>query len=87
MSCGVGLDPELLWLWCRPAAVAPAGPLAWQPPYVVGAALKSKKKKKKKYIYIYISLEIPDIHLCQSCLQITLKTKLKIFIIDALRLS
>ena len=27
MSCGVGsrcgLDPELLWLWCRPAAVAP----------------------------------------------------------------
>ena len=22
MSCGVGLDPELLWLWCRPVAVA-----------------------------------------------------------------
>ena len=50
MSCGVGhrrgSDPALLWLWHRPAAVAPTGPLAWAPPYAVGAALKSKKKKK-----------------------------------------
>ena len=22
-------DPALLWLWCRPAAVALTGPLAW----------------------------------------------------------
>ena len=32
-SCGVahqcGWDPVLLWLWCRPAAVAPIWPLAW----------------------------------------------------------
>ena len=42
--CGVGhrrsSDPVLLWLWCRPAAIAPIGPLAWEPPCAVGAALK-----------------------------------------------
>ena len=31
-------------LWHRPATVALIRPLAWKPPYVVGAALKSKKK-------------------------------------------
>ena len=41
-------DPELLWLWCRLAAVAPIRPLAWEPPYAAAAALKSKTKKKKK---------------------------------------
>jgi len=41
-------DPALLWLWCRLAAVALIPPLAWEPPYATGAALKSKKKKKKK---------------------------------------
>ena len=46
--------PELLWLWCRPAAVTPNGPLDWDPSYAMGEALKSKKKKKKKNIYIYI---------------------------------
>ena len=49
-SCGVGhrcgLDLGLLWLWCRPAAAAPTRPLAWEPPYVAGSALKEKKKKK-----------------------------------------
>ena len=33
-----------LWLWRRPAAEASIGPLAWQPPYAAGAALKRKKK-------------------------------------------
>ena len=28
-----GSDPELLWLWRRPAATAPIRPLAWEPPY------------------------------------------------------
>ena len=46
MSCGVGRrhgwDPALLWLHHRPAAVAPTGPLAWELPYAVGAALKIK---------------------------------------------
>ena len=70
MSCGVGctcgLDPVLLWLWCRPVATAPIGPLDWEPPYVKGVALKrqikkslslleqSKKKKSVFYIYIYV---------------------------------
>ena len=31
-------------LWCRPAAVALIGPLAWEPPYPEGAALKPRKK-------------------------------------------
>ena len=52
MSCGVGhrcdLDPVLLWLWHSPAAVALTQPLAWEPPYAMSVALKSKKKKKKK---------------------------------------
>ena len=42
-----GSDLTLLWLWCRPAAVAPIGPLAWEPPYAANAALKSKKRKKR----------------------------------------
>jgi len=52
MSCGVGCrcgsDPALLWLWRRPAAIAPTGPLAWEPPYAAGAALEMAKKTKKK---------------------------------------
>ena len=55
MSCGVGhrpgLDPTLLRLWYRPAAVAPVQSLAWEPPYAVGAALKRPKKKKKKVYF------------------------------------
>ena len=43
-----GSDLVWLWLWCRPAAIAPMAPLAWEPPYAVGAALKIQKKKKKK---------------------------------------
>jgi len=40
-------DPALLWPWCRPAATAVIQPLAWESPYAVDEALKSKKKKKK----------------------------------------
>ena len=44
MSCGVGhrlgSDLTLLWLWCSPAATAPIEPLAWEPPYGAGAALR-----------------------------------------------
>ena len=36
----------LLWLWCRPAAVALIRPLAWEPLYAMGVALKRPKKKK-----------------------------------------
>ena len=52
VSCSAGrrhsLDPALLWLWCRPAAVAPIRPLAWELPYAAGAALKSKETKQNK---------------------------------------
>ena len=54
MCCGGGhrrgSDPELLWLWCRPVATAPTGPLAWEPPYAASVALEKTKKKKKKEI-------------------------------------
>ena len=52
MSCCVGCrrgsDPALLLLWHRPAATAPFGPLAWEPPYASGAALEKAKRPKKK---------------------------------------
>ena len=46
----IWLGSWLLWLWCRPAAIDSTWPLAWEPPYAAGVALKSKKKKKKKPI-------------------------------------
>ena len=52
MSCGAGfrrdLDPALLWVWRRLAATALIRPLAWEPPYAAGAALKRQKRQKKK---------------------------------------
>ena len=49
---GVGLklasDPVLLWLWCRPAAVALIRPLAWELPSAEGAALKSKQQQQQQ---------------------------------------
>ena len=35
-------------LWRRPAATAPIIPLAWEPPYAMGPALKKKTKDQKK---------------------------------------
>ena len=68
MSCGAGCrhgwDPALLWLWHRPVATAPIGPLAWEPPHAAEGAqemAKKDKKKKKKYsylLYIFIRLRI-----------------------------
>ena len=44
LICGVGhrlgLDPVLLWVWHRPAAVALSLPLAWELPYAAGSALR-----------------------------------------------
>ena len=37
----------MLWLWRRPAAVAPIQPLTWKPPYAAGATLKRQKDKNK----------------------------------------
>ena len=53
MSCGTGYrrgsDPELLWLWHKPAAVALFPPLAWELPYAASVALKEKTKTKTKH--------------------------------------
>ena len=50
MGCHVGhrrgLDPKLLWR--RPATVALIGPLAREPPYAEGVALKRQKIKINK---------------------------------------
>ena len=54
MSCGeghkLGLSPTWLWLWRRPVAIAPIGPLAWELPYAAGAALKRKNKTKQNRV-------------------------------------
>ena len=53
MSCGVGrrrgLVLVLLWLWCRPAAVALIGTLALEPLYAMGVVLKTKTKINRRY--------------------------------------
>ena len=60
MSCGVGdrhnLDPALLWLRYRPAAVTSVVSLATELPYASGVALGGKKKAQK--------LEMCDIWAC-----------------------
>ena len=48
VGCRCGSDPTLLWLWGRPAATAPIGPLTWEPPYAVGGAQEIAKKDKKQ---------------------------------------
>ena len=56
MSCGVsrrrGSDAELLWLWHRLEATALIRPLAWEPPYAVGAALEMTKKDPQKNFFL-----------------------------------
>ena len=52
MNYGVGRrcgsDLVWLWPWCRPAATAPTQPLAGEPPYAAGAALKIQKTTPPK---------------------------------------
>jgi len=45
VGCRCSSDLALLWLWCRPSAIAPIRPLAWDPPYAVGVAQKGQKTK------------------------------------------
>ena len=42
-----GSDPELLWLWCRPAAAAPMGPPSLGTSICYGCDPKKRKKKDK----------------------------------------
>ena len=58
VSCRLGSDPALLWLWYMPTAAAPIQLLAWEPPYAASEALKRQKKKittlKMQKIYIIL---------------------------------
>ena len=49
VNCGIVRrccsDLVMLWLWCMLAAVALIKPLAWEPPYAKGVALKKKRQK------------------------------------------
>ena len=46
--CRHSLDLVLLQLCCRAAAIAPIRPLAWEPLYAIGVALKRQKNKAKQ---------------------------------------
>ena len=58
MSCGVGRrcgsDLALLWLWCSLAAVAPIRPLAWEPPYATGGALKKEREHREAMVLSFL---------------------------------
>ena len=60
VSCGIdcrcGSDPTLLWLWHRLVASAMIEPLAWEPPYAGGAALKKKGTWQGSLIKVYAYL-------------------------------
>ena len=56
MSYGVGL--ALLWLWHRPEAVAPLRPLAWEPPYALGAALKKKQINDNNNFILIVGMSL-----------------------------
>ena len=59
MSCGVGcrrgLDPTFLWLWCSLSPTAPIRPLAWEPPYGVGAAPEKAKRQRKEKKFLKLA--------------------------------
>ena len=66
MSC-VGhrraLDLALLWLWHRPAVVALIRPLAWEPPYASGAALKRQKDQKKMQVITTVMYHLTSVRM------------------------
>ena len=59
MSCGVGCtyggDPVCLWLWSRLAATALIQPLAGEPLYAMGVALKKKRKKRNERFQLVVA--------------------------------
>ena len=48
----------LLWLWCRPVATDLIGPLACEPPYVTGEALKRQNKTTKKRLPLLLKIPV-----------------------------
>ena len=65
MSYGVGsrhgLDPTLLWLWRRPAAIGPIRPLAWEPPHAVAAVQEMAKTHTQKIVFLSLNIFIERI--------------------------
>ena len=61
MSCDVGhrheWDPAWLWLSYGLAAVAPIRPLAWEPPYAAGAALKKAHTHTQMLFYYRLKIK------------------------------
>ena len=57
-----GSDLVWLWLWRRLEAVAPVGPLAWELPYAMGAALEKTKKNRTRSSFFF------DLHVGIFCL-------------------
>ena len=62
-----GLDPMLLWLWCRPSSCTLIWPLAWELPYTTGTALKRLKKKKNPPAVAQVTAEVQVQSLAQEC--------------------
>ena len=42
------MNLALLWLWCRPEAVALIQSLAWEVTYAAGVALERKERRKRE---------------------------------------
>ena len=62
MRLRCGLDPALLWLWCRPAATALSRPLTWGPPHAAGAALEKAKNKIEVPFMVQYLMNLTRIH-------------------------
>ena len=77
MSFGAGhrCGWNLALLWCWLADTAPIQPLAWEPPYVVGSALKRQKRKPKTvtitmnlfFLSIILSFALYTLKFCCQC--------------------
>ena len=58
-------DLALLWLWCRPAAVALIGLLAWEFPHAQVQLFKKKRKRKLHEISFISWLREKKLKVCQ----------------------
>ena len=53
IGCRHSSDLVLCWLWCRPAAVALTGPLAWETSICCESGPKKQKRKKERKFIIF----------------------------------
>ena len=58
VGCRRGLDPVLLWLWCRLAAAASIWPLTQEYPYAAHLAVKRKKSYWQNKFWIWDGIEL-----------------------------